>query len=236
MPNTPSYYPPTIDGRAHWWPIITDNAQAVLAPLGYTPAQIAPILADAEWATYCYATVHRFFQGFSDALTAYETQILSAPNGTPMPTMPTVPDLPTPPASTILAGVEARRIFWVQEIKNKPGYNSSVGAQLGIETPERPFEREAYQCQLLNLVSNSPHTVGGRFRKAGGNVDGINLYGRKAGTAAWQNLGRFNATPFTAQVPLVGAAPENWEFYAMAVRADVEFGQGSAILSVTVRA
>ena len=231
-----NYYPTTIDGRAHWWPNVSANASAVLTALGYTSAQVAPILADAEWATYCYGTVHRFFQGINDALTAYENQILTAANGTAMPALPTVPAVPAPPASLILAGIEARRISWVQEVKNKPGYNASIGAQLGIETPSAPFDQKTYACQLLNLASNAPHTVGGKFRKAGGNVDGINLYGRRAGTVAWTNLGRFNATPFTAQVPLTTGAPESWEFYAMAVKADVEFGQGSAISPVIVRA
>ncbi len=88
---------------------------------------------------------------------------------------------------------------------------------------------------MLALASNAPHTVGGKFRKAGGHVDGINFYGRRAGATAWTMLGRFNATPFTASVPLAGDAPESWEFYARAVKADQEFGQGSPIQPVIVR-
>jgi len=128
-----------------------------------------------------------------------------------------VPSLPAVPTDTITCGIEARRILWVQEIKAKPGYNASVGAQLGIDKPSTPFNPGTYACQVLNLASNAPHTVGGKFRKAGGNVDGINFYGRKEGATAWTNLGRFNATPFTAQVTLTTGAPESWEFYAMAV-------------------
>ena len=145
-------------------------------------------------------------------------------------------DFAAPPATAVLAGVEARRILWVQEIKKKPGYTPSVGTQLGIDTPATPFSPTTYACELLEVASRAPHTVSGKFRKAGWHVDGINLYGRKSGTAAWAALGRFNATPFTAQVPLTTGAPEEWEFYAMAVRRDVEFGVASQISLVVVRA
>ena len=82
------------------------------------------------------------FPGHQRRAHAYENQILTAANGTAMPALPTVPAVPAPPASTILAGIEARRISWVQEVKNKPGYNASVGAQLGIETPFRAVRSE----------------------------------------------------------------------------------------------
>ena len=212
MPYTPSYYPATIDGRAHWWQVIFDNASTVLTPLGFTPAQIAAIVADAAWAIYCYGTIHRFYQSVSDSLTLFEREILDAPDGAAMPKAINVDPLPDPPTVTILAGVEARRIKWAQEVKNKPGATPSVLAQLGLGTPANPFNPVTYNCLLFALASRTPGTVSGKFRKAGGHVDGINLYGRKSGTAAWTLLGRFNATPFTASVPVSGTAPEEWNF------------------------
>ena len=43
------------------------------------------------------------------------------------------------------------------------------------------------------------------------------------------------AAAFIAQVTLTTGAPEEWEFYAKAVKANVEFGVGSPIFPVIVR-
>ena len=78
-------------------------------------------------------------------------------------------------------------------------------------------------------------SVSGKFRKANGHVDSINLYGRKAGATAWTLLGHFTATPFTASVPVAGPNPEEWEFQARAVRRDAEFGLPSNNVEQIVR-
>lgn len=232
---TPSYLPGTIDGRAHWWQNIRDTATNVLTPLGYTTAQLTPILNDAAWAVYCYGSIHRYFGDVTKALTAYESALLDSPDGTAPPAPVVVPALPPPPFDLVMGGIEARRQRWVQEIKANASYNQAIGALLGIDVAARPFNPTTYTCELLEVASRSPHTVSGKFRKAGGHVDGIDLAGRKSGTAAWHALGRFNATPFTAAVPLAGDVPEEWEFQAQAVKRDVAFGEPSAVAVVIVR-
>ena len=90
-------------------------------------------------------------------------------------------------------------------------------------------------CDLYALASLNAHTVGGRFRKGGGLVEGINLYGRRRGATAWSPLGRYTVTPFTTEVPLTGPVPEQWEFMGRAVSKDEEFGVNSQISEVIVR-
>ena len=85
------------------------------------------------------------------------------------------------------------------------------------------------------MSNPNSQTVAGKFRKANGNVDSINLYGRKSGTTAWAALGHFTATPFGASVPVAGPNPEQWEFQARAVKRDVEFGLPSMIIEQIVR-
>ena len=60
-------------------------------------------------------------------------------------------------------------------------------------------------------------------------MESIHFYGRRSGTANWQQLGEFTAAPFRASVPLAADHPESWEFQARAVHRDVEFSQPSAI-------
>ena len=133
-------------------------------------------------------------------------------------------------------GIERRRERWVQEVKNDPNYTRTIGVLLGIETPDKPFDRANYQAQLYDLGTPNPHSVSGKFRKAGGQVDSINFYGRKHQSGGdWALLGKFSASPFTASVPVAGGAPEEWEFHARAVRRDVEFGLPSVTLVQVVR-
>lgn len=64
-----------------------------------------------------------------------------------------------------------------------------------------------------------------------GDIDGVNLYGRKTGNGGWAFLGRFNATPGNVAVPLADGAPEQWEFYNRAVKRDVEIGNPSPVMT-----
>lgn len=231
-----TYYPPTNDGRAAWWQNIADNASPVLNGLGFQPPEVAAIIADAKWAVYSYIGVRSLFDEFTKALMAYADLILDGPNGSALPAMPTVPGFPPAPQPAILCGIEKRRELWVATAKMKSGYTPAAGAMLGIETPADPFDPATYVAELFALSSPAAATVAGKFRKARGNIDGINLYGRKSGTSGWVMLGRFNATPFSALVPLSGANPEDWEFQARAVKRDVEIGLPSMIIPQMIRA
>jgi hypothetical protein len=161
--------------------------------------------------------------------------IFGAPSGSRAPSPPPVPSWPALPSVLIEPGVEERREKWVARAKASPNYNPSIGIQLGLEATAASFDQATYQAIITNLASPSPRTVTGKFRKAGGHIDGINLYGRKDGTERWILLGRFNASPFSALVPLAGEAPEAWEFLARAVKRDVEIGVASNVVQVIVR-
>ena len=97
-----------------------------------------------------------------------------------------------------------------------------------------PFDPNTFEVPLRNLSSPAARQVRFKFGKAYGKIDGINLYGRKAGTSSMMNLGRFNATPARTAVPLSGDNPEQWEFQARAVKRDQEIGLPSAVLQATI--
>ncbi len=146
-----------------------------------------------------------------------------------------VPPWPALPPDGIVPGLEARRVQWVEQARSSAAYNPSIGMALGIEPTGTPFDPATYQAELSALTSPASRTISGKFRKANGNIDGIDLYGRKEGTMPWGLLGRFTAMPFSALVPLAGAAPEPWEFLARAVKREVEIGVASMVVQVIVR-
>ena len=88
---------------------------------------------------------------------------------------------------------------------------------------------------MKDLTSPAAKQVRFKFSKAYGDVDGVNLYGRKSGMTEWVNLGRFNATPGNATVPVTNGNPEDWQFQARAVKRDQEIGHPSPAMSVIVR-
>lgn len=229
-----NYYPDPNDRRAEWWLNISTNISALIA-LGFDAVARGKIAADAEWAVYAYRTVRAAFEATQAAIFAYCDVLTDAPDASPAPEPPAIPAWPTPPGTPVLAGIEARRLQWAARAKASPNYNPSVGTLLGLEAADSGFDPATYQAEIFGLASPAARMVTGKFRKARGSIDGINLYGRKEGTMNWTLLGRFTASPFTAMVPLAGAAPEAWEFLARAVKRDMEIGVASDVVQVIVR-
>jgi hypothetical protein len=192
-------------------------------------------VADAKWAIFLYQTLRVRYDNFHQELITWADAITDGPDGAALPTTPVVPAFPTLPTPAVLQGIEARRASWVARVKEMPGYSQSIGEALQIVAPVTPFDPASYVPVLSALRSQSAKTVTGRFRKAYGNVDGIVLFGRKEGSTSWIELGRFNAMPFSAEVPVTGPNPEVWEFAAQAFKKDVPFGNLSDIHQVTIK-
>jgi hypothetical protein len=153
--------------------------------------------------------------------------------GPPAPPRP--PEFPSPPDTEITTDFEHRRVEWVRDVKELPGYTVEVGKALGIEPLPAVFNGGAYKAEVHDIVCSGPKTISGKFRKAHGNIDGIVLRGRRCGSASWNELGRFKATPFSAAVPVAGTGPEDWEFQARAIKRDIETGTPSDIVKALVQ-
>ena len=233
-----TYYPATVEGRAEFWENIGAAAPALLPGLGFAAGAVTSITNDAAWAVYVYRTLRVTYENYFSSVTAFAGTIASGIGGTSgqaVPPAPEPPEWPAAPAGVIECGFEARREDWVQAVKSAPGYTPSIGETLRIIAPSTPFDPNAYTAEISGIVSQSPKTITGKFRKARGNVDGILFYGRKDGASSWTELGKFTATPFTASVPLAGTAPEVWQFQARAFKRDVPFGNLSDIVEVTIK-
>jgi hypothetical protein len=234
---TNNYYPETSEGRAEWWENVARNGAAPFAAVGFTEEQIKSVMNDAAWAQYVYGAVRRYADLWEAEVAAYAARIAAGVDADGLAPEPPVPaQWPEPPRVSIECNFERRRVEWVQEAKSAPSYTPEIGEILGI-VPLADFNSWTFRAVLDGLVCTGPKTVMGRFRKASGNIEGIVLRGRRHGSAGWTELGRFNATPFTAAVPLSGGTPqEEWEFQARAIKRDLEVGVPSDIVPATVEA
>ena len=87
-----------------------------------------------------------------------------------------------------------------------------------------------------DLPEFAQNVVGARSRKARRNIDAMKFQGRKSGTLAWVDLGRFTATPASVHIPLTTQGnPELWEMTGRALIKDAEIGLASDLLEVLVR-
>ena len=226
-----SYYADNNDDRADWWANILSNGSSVFASIALPGALVGSIANDAAWGHYLYGTLRETYDEMTKRIIGWADAITAGTDGTALPDAPSLPTFPTPPVTAVLCGIEARRGQWVKTVKSMPLYDPGThGATLRIEAPSSSFDPVTYKAVLYGLGSPAARQLRFKFRKANGEIDGINLKGRKRGTGGWTDMGRFTATPGNVLVPLAGAAPEEWEFCAMAVKRDVEIGVASDIL------
>lgn len=230
-----NYYPDSNDGRADWWTNVRDTeAQAALLAGGMTTAECSAIANDGLLGVYVYRGVRSPFDDLQKQIIAFAHLITAGASGDPVPTPPAVPSLPAIPDVAPVCGLEARRVQWVAHFKNLPLYTKPLGIAVGVEAASAPFVPADYKAVLAGLSSPAAKVVAGKFRKAYGQIDALNFYGRKAGTTDWTLLKTCMVSPFTAGVPLAGSAPEAWEFQGRAVVKDVEIGLPSDIVPVLI--
>lgn len=118
----------------------------------------------------------------------------------------------------------------IDRLRTAPGFTAEVDKALMAVPPKgQTLAVEEYKPVIRGAV------VGGKVRLSWtrGELDGINVYGRKQGEQAWVLLGRDNRPPFDDTRP-APATVEVREYRAVGVLKDEEVGQPSDIISVSV--
>jgi hypothetical protein len=232
------YYPEDKSQQADWWLNILNHGGPQFTLLGFTTAQKDAITADATWAVYLLRTLPNTYLEFGKRVTGYADSYMDGPANGPAPAEPEVPLWPGGSFTPITTGIEARRIDWVRLAKASPAYNpETIGAVLRLEQTGDPFDPATYKAELSDFASPAANTVTFKFRKARGEVDGINLYLRRKGDAAWTFVRFYSKSPATDTTPVkVAGTPEEREYQGRAVIADAEVGIMSDIDTVLVRA
>jgi hypothetical protein len=113
--------------------------------------------------------------------------------------------------------------------KTAVGYSDAIGQDLSIVSVNLGFDTNAYKPKLNTELFGGYVRI--KYRKNG--VDGVNIYHRKKGSAAWLFLARTTKSPFDNHIVLETAGqPEHCEYRAFGVIDDSEIGQASDIVEV----
>jgi hypothetical protein len=223
-----SYYPSDRAGQIAWHKNFAAEFPKVGASFGFTAAEITSAVNDSAYAVYLLETLGPEIE--SDPTHAAFAVLEGQSKGTYV-------DLPrasgSPPA--VHPGIDTRRQARIERIKASPAFTFDViGKQLKIVGGK--FDPKNYKAEIGQARQTGPNTVVVPFRKAGGEVAGVNLYRQRKGETAPQLLNFFRRTP--ALDPSPPASPEKPEQRTYTVRAVVngkEIGQPSDPVTVTVK-
>jgi hypothetical protein len=216
-----SYFPTDRTGRIGWYDNFGKQFPAVGRELGFTDAEIANAVNDAKYAAHILNTLGPDI----DADPGHAgNAVLSGQSSGDFVDLPAGGSAPTP----VRPGIDTRRQARVERIKANPKFNADVAKKLRIETEKLDVAK--YQAEL-GRARQTGNFVTIPFRKAGGNVSGINLYRQGKGDKSPQKVG------FYFRTPAIDTAPGKGElnYTARAVMNGQEIGQASEAVSVIVK-
>jgi hypothetical protein len=180
--------------------------------VGVSAADLATLQADAKYHSYLVHDLLPLYRAKAQEVTAYKDLMNDGPIGTPAGTLPVAPTPPTAPAA-VLPGVLPRVSALVQRIKNSPGYNAAIGADMGIEAPV-----------VSTLVADSVKPTfkatalpGSQIRLdwVKGKLDGVRVECKRPGDTDWVHLGDDRYSPYTDTRPPVAAGVSETRSYRM---------------------
>jgi hypothetical protein len=118
----------------------------------------------------------------------------------------------------------------ITRIKTLPGYNTAIGAELGIVSTGDGFDPLTFK-PILTLELH-PGFVRVKFTK--GRSEGVNIYSRLKGEATWTFLARDTHSPYDDHRAAIQTDKADFrEYCAFALMDDHEIGVQSDIVSIT---
>ena len=226
-----TYYPTRQADQGIWLRNFRNKLAAYAAALGLSAAQVASILADADWLIYLLGTWLGALRTWAPACTAY-LRIMETGKGTPdLPTFAT----PHPGAAVPVAAGALTRIFaLVQIIKLSPGCTAAVAKDLGI-TGGTPAAVDLSAIQpKISVRLNADHVeIGWGWGGYRNEVDMLEIQVDRADGKGWVLLA-FDTTPDytdTTPHPTVLTA---WKYRACFYLNDAPVGKWSSERSVAV--
>jgi hypothetical protein len=218
-----SYYPTERAGQIDWHNNFANEFPKVGVSVGFSEPEIASAVNDSKYVVYILQTLGPDIE--SDPGHAAHAVLEGQSAGAYV-------DLPStsgaPPA--VRPGIDTRRQARVERIKKHSKFTDAIAKALKIISAK--LDPTKYKAEL-----GQPRRTGDYvtipFRKAGGNVSGINLYRQCKGESAPKQVGFFFRTPAIDTTPM-SSKPEDCKYTAHAVVDGNEIGQSSDAVSVAV--
>jgi hypothetical protein len=222
-----SYYPSDRTGQIAWHKNFAQEFPKVGATLGFTAGEMASAVNDSNYAVYLLETLGPEIE--SDPMHAAYA-VLEGPSRGSYVDLPASPEAPVP----VRPGIDTRRQARVERIKASAAFTFDViGKQLKVVGGK--FDPKNYKAELGQARQTGPNTVVIPFRKAGGDVAGINLYRQRKGESAPQLVSFFKRTPALDPIPVVAPGKsEERNYTARGVMNGKEIGHPSDVVTVTV--
>jgi hypothetical protein len=215
-----SYYPTDRAGQIDWHNNFAKEFPKVGAKLGFSQAEITNAVNDSKYAAYILKTLGPEIE--SDPGHAAHAVLDGQSSGDYV-------DLPSEGAPTaVRPGIDTRRQARVERIKRHRAYSEAIGEKLKVIPPE--FDEKNYKAEL-GQARQTGNTVTVPFRKAGGEVDGINLYRQRKGENSRELIAFFMRTP---AIDSSAGKSGQLTYTARAVIDGKEVGLPSDAVSVTV--
>jgi hypothetical protein len=217
-----SYFPTDRAGQIEWHNNLAKEFPKVGEKLGFRQAEIANAVNDSKYAVYLLQTLGPEIE--SDPSHAAHAVLEGQSQGSFV-------DLPAaagaPPA--VRPGIDTRRQARAERIKVHSSYTDAIGKQLRI-VPAAKLDPKNYKAEL-GQARQTGDTITIPFRKAGGEVAGINLYVQRKGESAPKLVGFFKRTP---AIDTAAGKSGRLTYTARAVINKKEIGQSSDAVTVTV--
>ncbi len=215
-----SYYPTDRAGQINWHTNFAKEFPKVGESLGFSQAEITNGVNDSTYAVYILETLGPDIE--SDPGHAGRAVLEGQSQGSYV-------NLPggsgAPPA--VRPGIDTRRQARVERIKAHSKFTDAIGKLLKIVSEK--LDPQRYKAELGQPRQTGPN-VTIPFRKAGGEVSGINLYRQAKGESSPHLVGFFWRTPAIDTKPGSGQLT----YTARAVIQDKEIGQPSDAVAVNV--
>ena len=223
-----------------WWPSAIDKQKSLLqnffnkienyeAALALTPAQVVAMQTVCEHAIAAFNYVEGCKTSMQ-AATAWRNEVMyGGPNGTPAPAAPTFPgNAPTDVKRGLINSFMRYRDY----IVNLPGYDKSIGEDLGLIGAEiTPTPEQDMRPELVTRATGSYNVA------LTGSMQGMDAMRIEyaTGDGPYREVGLFTSKPGTVHIePQNPGQPENGRLRAVFIKKSHVVGNYSPNYSVTI--
>ncbi|MEP7014613.1 MAG: hypothetical protein ABI925_04160 [Verrucomicrobiota bacterium] len=214
-----SYFPTERAGQIDWHNNFAMEFPKVGDKLGFSQAEIANAVNDSKYAAYLLKTLGPEID--SDPGHAAHAVLEGQTSGEFV-------DLAVKGApEAVRPGIDTRRQARAERMKLHSSFTEAIGKQLRV-VPSAKLDPKKYKAEL-GVARRTGNYVTIPFRKAGGEVSGINLYRQCKGEKAAQKVGFFFRTP---AIDTSARPAHDCAYTARAVVDGNEIGQASDAVTV----